>query len=184
MAKNVILIADDDLDVTEYLTEAIKAEMTGFEVNVSRNGIDAAHVFRRKGKSIALILVDMLLPVHQGKLALLDRFEKEAGEIYEMIRSETDRTKEQGLRDRLASHLRIMDTLRDLTGGAVFIEEISSPGKLFSLPTIYETALHMKSEQMGAIAGLHKPGTIAWMFKPYTSREMITKIKSMLGRAS
>lgn len=182
MAKEIILIADDDLVVTDLLPLAIKRKMPEFEFLIVRHKEEAIRTFIRNEDSIALILIDMLLPQNQEELSRLDRFKKEIENLQGKLDGETDPSKQQLLRNGIALILKLQDINLNLRGGAEFIQEISSPGKPFSLPTIYQTALPITEIEKSKVKSLHLPGTVSWIDKPYTTDELLGEIKKKLPK--
>ena len=61
----LVLIVDDDFDVCEVYADALVE--IGFEVAIARNGRDALGLLERSPMLPALILVDLMMPVMDGR---------------------------------------------------------------------------------------------------------------------
>jgi DNA-binding response OmpR family regulator len=62
--KNIILTVDDDADLLELNVIALTAK--GFEVLQAKDGKEAMEWLERKGDQIALVLLDVVMPVMDG----------------------------------------------------------------------------------------------------------------------
>src|SRR5436305_881050 len=60
-----ILLVEDDHDVHSILSDLLGYE--GFEVVEARNGQEALAALRKLGASVALILLDLMMPVMDGR---------------------------------------------------------------------------------------------------------------------
>ena len=63
-----ILVADDDPAVREFLTEAL--ERSGGTVLLASDGAEAVETYRRRSSDVAVVLLDMTMPVMGGAEAL------------------------------------------------------------------------------------------------------------------
>jgi CheY-like chemotaxis protein len=66
--EHTILVAEDDTSVRDLLVMALSS--SGYQVLVAENGKEAVEVFRTHQDSVSLILMDIVMPVMNGREAL------------------------------------------------------------------------------------------------------------------
>jgi CheY-like chemotaxis protein len=66
--KATVLVVDDEEIVRKVAKSAL--ESYGYEVLLAANGKEALEVFRKKGRSIALVILDLTMPIMAGKETL------------------------------------------------------------------------------------------------------------------
>jgi CheY-like chemotaxis protein len=64
MARESVLIVDDDVDIREILAETL-AE-TGFDVAMAANGLEALRLLRGLSVRPSVILLDLMMPIMDG----------------------------------------------------------------------------------------------------------------------
>ena len=64
MLKGTVLLVDDEADLRKI--GAILLESMGLSVITASNGLEALEIYRERGNSIDLILLDMIMPVMGG----------------------------------------------------------------------------------------------------------------------
>lgn len=66
MAEHVVLVVDDDEDIREGLVELL--EETGYRAIGAANGVDALAVLKALDATPCLILLDLMMPVMDGRM--------------------------------------------------------------------------------------------------------------------
>ena len=66
--EHTILVAEDDSSVRDLLIMALSS--SGYQVIVAKNGIEAVEVFRNYQEPVSLVLIDIVMPVMNGREAL------------------------------------------------------------------------------------------------------------------
>jgi DNA-binding response OmpR family regulator len=92
--KNIIIAADDDIDLLELDVVALSAK--GFEVLQARNGKEVMEWLDRKGDEVSLILLDIVMPVMDGfevleEMQANEKYRKIPVIVVSNLDSETDR---------------------------------------------------------------------------------------------
>ena len=68
--KPTVLVIDDEYNIRSMMKEIM--EMHGFNVYTAGNGRDGVEVFQRYRDEIDLVVLDMVMPVMDGKAAFIE----------------------------------------------------------------------------------------------------------------
>ena len=183
----IILIAEDDGNVTEDLVEVIKSRMPSYRTLTTQHIEGAVEIFGRIGDQIRGIILDMLLPANEDDFKYLSIIQKEIKECEGEISREKCEEYRQHLRRKLSLMIQLMDMRINIEGGITLmkqlleIQKVIDGADVFSIPTVYLTGIVLSSGQLGIINTSQRRGTFIFANKPASLREVIEDLSTLIA---